>query len=75
MKDIKVYSTIEDKKIHNNLSNSPMWKKALTEEEFDELKQDKDKYYVYNIRFDGLIPKQLLKMYKYEKNQNKKVSA
>ena len=50
-----VFSTIEDKKIRNDVSNSPIWKSCLHWEDVTE-EQKKKGGYVYTIYFAGLIP-------------------
>jgi len=54
METVKVYSPIEDKKIRENLNNSPIWKGLRYHA--DELSIAKDKHstlYAYSFKFDG----------------------
>jgi hypothetical protein len=64
MENVTVYSPIEDKKIRTEFQNSPIWKKAYTEEEY---KGNPKKYlywFKYSFKFDGLKPIQITKIQK-----------
>jgi hypothetical protein len=62
MKDEDVYSCIHDEKLSQNLSLSPMWKKAFKLEELTpQVKAMSPVWIKYTIRFDGLTPIILLK--------------
>ena len=52
-KDINVYSPIEDKKIRTNFNDSPIWKKASTEEEYMDNPKRYPFWYRYTFKFDG----------------------
>lgn len=55
METVKVYSPIEDKKIRENLNDSPIWKGLRYH--IDELSIAKEKHptlYEYSFKFDGL---------------------
>lgn len=54
MKDVDVYSPIEDKKIKTNFNDSPIWKKASTEEEFMENPKRYPVWFKYTFKFNGL---------------------
>lgn len=56
----KVYSRILDKKIKNNVNNSPIWQDCCFEDEMSGSEQ----YYCYTIKFDGLTPIQCTKIKK-----------
>ena len=61
----KVFSIFEDKKIRNNISESPIWKQCYKEEEVtNELIDRYNGIYIYTIKFNGLIPKQVTKIKK-----------
>lgn len=64
METIIVYSPIEDKKIKSDLNNSPIWKKANTEEEYLDNPRRYPVWFKYTFKFDGLKPVQLTKMKK-----------
>lgn len=60
METVKVYSTIEDKKIRENINGSPIWKGLRYH--IDELKHAMEKHselYEYSFKFDGLKVVQL----------------
>jgi len=59
MENVKVYSPVEDKKIRTEFQNSPIWKKAYTEEEYMENPKRYPYWFVYAFKFEGLKPKQL----------------
>ena len=50
-----VFSTIEDKRIRNDVKNSPIWKSCLHWEDVTE-EQKKKGGYVYTIYFEGVTP-------------------
>lgn len=60
MTDEIIYSKTYDKKLKDNLANSPIWKDAYKKEELESTKG----YYKYSVRFNGLKPVQLLKVEK-----------
>jgi len=53
MKDVDVYSPVEDKKIKTTLGSSPIWKKASTEEEYLDNINRYPVWYKYTFKFDG----------------------
>lgn len=66
METIKVYSTVEDKNIKNELNASPIWQKAI---HADDLQNVKDKYpsiWEYSIKFEGTKPRQVTNVKKYK---------
>jgi len=62
MENVTVYSPVEDKKIRTEFQNSPIWKKASTEEEFMENPKRYPIWFKYTFKFEGLKPIQLTKM-------------
>lgn len=68
MTDEKVYSKIHDKTIRNNIKDSVMWKQAHKAEELESTVG----YVEYTIRFDGLIPIQVLKIKTPNEQSDKK---
>ncbi len=56
MKDVDVYSPIEDKKIKTNFNDSPIWAKgkAYTEEEYLENPKRYSFWWKYTFKFEGL---------------------
>jgi len=65
----KVYSSINDEKIRQNLNNSPIWKECYKE---DEIKNINKPLYCYSIKFDGLKPIQITKITKPKFHKNDK---
>lgn len=66
METIKVYSTVEDKNIKNELNKSPIWDKSI---HADDLQNVKDKYpsiWEYSIKFNGTKPIQVTNVVKYK---------
>jgi len=61
METVNVYSPVEDKKIKTDINNSPIWKKASTEEEYLGNPRRYPVWFKYVFRFDGLKPVQLTK--------------
>jgi hypothetical protein len=59
METIKVYSPVEDKKIQNDLSNSPIWKISYHKDEVDAAMKKHNQMFEYSIKFDGLKPVQV----------------
>lgn len=60
MEVVKVYSPVEDKKIRENINNSPIWKGLRYH--IDELEAAKSAHtilYEYTFKFEGLKPVQL----------------
>lgn len=60
MEVVKVYSPVEDKKIRENLNNSPIW--SGLRYHIDELEVAKSAHstlYEYTFKFEGLKPVQL----------------
>lgn len=60
METVKVYSPIEDKKIRETMSDSPIWKGLRYH--IDELAIAKEKHptlYEYTFKFEGLKPVQI----------------
>jgi len=64
MENVIVYSAIDDQKIKSDLNNSPIWKKAYTEEEYLQNPRLYPIWFKYSFKFDGLKPVQLTKMKK-----------
>lgn len=64
METVTVYSPVEDKKIKSNLNDSPIWKKASTEEEYMENPRLFSTWFKYVFKFEGLKPIQLTKVTK-----------
>jgi hypothetical protein len=64
MENVNVYSPIEDKKIKTDFQNSPIWKKAYTDEEYYEDPKRYPYWFKYSFKFEGLIPKQVTKVQK-----------
>ena len=54
MENVNVYSPVEDKKIKTNFNDSPIWKKASTEEEYQENTRRYPIWFKYTFKFDGL---------------------
>jgi len=59
MKDVKVYSPVEDKAIRENLNDSPIWKKAYHAEDLPRIQATNRVVFEYSIKFDGTKPIQL----------------
>lgn len=64
METVIVYSAVEDKKINSDLNNSPIWKKAYTEDEYLQNPRRYPIWFKYSFKFDGLKVIQLTKMKK-----------
>ena len=64
MENVNVYSPVEDKSIKTNLNDSPIWKKAYTEEEYNENPKRYPYWWKYSMKFDGKTPKQVTKVQK-----------
>ena len=58
MENVTVYSPVEDKKIRTEFQNSPIWKKAYTQEEFMENPKRYPYWFQYSFKFEGLRPVQ-----------------
>lgn len=56
METIKVYSPIDDKNIHQNLNDSPIWKSAYHQDELSAAKAKHPNLFEYSIKFEGLKP-------------------
>ena len=54
MENVNVYSPVEDKKIKTNFNDSPIWKKASTEEEYLKNPKRYPMWWKYTFKFDGL---------------------
>jgi hypothetical protein len=55
-----------NKHIGKDLKNSPLWKGCYSVEEMTpELKQTKNRWYIYHIKFDGLKPIMITKTEEY----------
>ncbi len=67
MKDVIVYSPIEDKQIRTNLNDSPIWKKAYHESDLSEIEKRYPTLWQYTIKFEGTKPIQFTKMKKHVK--------
>jgi len=63
MKTEKIYSKINDPKIHKNLADSPIWDEECYHP--DEI-INKAGLYQYTIKFDGLKPVQVTNVFKYK---------
>lgn len=62
LKAEKVYSSIKDDNIKNELMDSPIWKKC---EHPDDIKEkDISGWYEYTVKFEGLTPIQVTKVKK-----------
>ena len=56
----KVFSPYEDRKISKNLNNSPIWENCYKKEDLtDEVKAKYQYMFMYVIKFNGLVPKQV----------------
>ena len=67
METIKIYSPIEDTEIRKskeNLQNSPMWKKAYSEEDLPRIRTKYPAIYEYRIKFEGSKPVMISKVSK-----------
>jgi len=64
MENVNVYSPVEDKTIKNNINDSPIWKKASTEEEYVENTRRYPIWFKYSFKFDGLKPVQVTNVQK-----------
>ena len=53
MEKVDVYSPVEDKKIKTTLGDSPIWKKASTEEEYKENTRRYPVWFKYTFMMDG----------------------
>ena len=62
LENVTVYSPVEDKSIRTNISTSPIWKKASTEEEYKENPKKHPKWFKYSFKFEGLKPVQFTNM-------------
>lgn len=62
----KVYSQINDKKISEDLMNSPIWKGAKHLEDVNVQDRQNDGY-VYSIYFDGVTPISVISVDKLSK--------
>ena len=50
------------KHVGKDLQNSPLWKGCYREDEMTpEIQNTKNKWYIYTIKFSGLIPTQITK--------------
>lgn len=67
MEKVNVYSSVDDSKIKSNLNDSPVWKKAYTEEEYLENPRRFPIWFKYTFKFDGLKP---IMLTKYQKIAN-----
>lgn len=57
LKEVVIYSPINDHRIKAYLKDSPIWKLCFHKEELTkEIIKIHRKMYVYRIKFDGLIP-------------------
>ena len=52
METINAYSPVEDKKIKTNFNESPIWKKASTEEEYKENPRRYPVWFKYTFKFN-----------------------
>jgi hypothetical protein len=55
----KVYSPIKDDNIKNDIKNSPIWKECY---HTNDTKPTVKQMFVYTIKFDGLVPIQVMKI-------------
>lgn len=63
MTEEKVYSPINDKDIKKNLNDSPIWKNCFHSDDLTtEVLSKNPNMAVYSIKFDGLVPIQVLKV-------------
>lgn len=58
----QVVSKIFDKDIKDNLNNSPIWKECKHLHELTDDERESGEYTLYNIKFEGLTPVQVLSM-------------
>jgi len=61
MKNVDVYSPIDDSKIKTEFQNSPIWTKAYTEEEYKSNIQRYPQWFLYSFKFNGTKPVQVTK--------------
>lgn len=66
MESVKVYSPVEDKDLHKNLNDSPIWKQAIHADDLKELEGKYPKIFEYDIKFDGTKPIQVTKVSVYK---------
>jgi len=59
MENVTVYSPVEDKKIRTDFQNSPIWKKAYTQDEYMENPKRYPYWFQYSFKFEGLKPVQV----------------
>lgn len=60
METVKVLSPVDDKKIRENIDNSPIWKgKRYHESELSIAEKENSVLYEYSFKFDGLKPVQV----------------
>ena len=64
MENVDVYSPVNDPKIKTEFQDSPMWKKAYTEEEYKSNPKRYPIWFRYSFKFEGLTPKQVTKVQK-----------
>jgi hypothetical protein len=64
MENVNVYSPVDDPKIKTEFQNSPIWKKAYTEEEYQGNPKRYPVWFLYSFKFDGLKPKQVTNIQK-----------
>lgn len=66
METVNVYSPIEDKKIRENLNDSPIWTKSLHEDDLEALGNKYPTLFEYQIKFDGLKPVMVTKVSRFK---------
>jgi len=59
MENVTVYSPVEDKSIKSNINESPIWKKAYTQDEYMENTKRYPIWFQYSFKFEGLKPVQV----------------
>lgn len=68
MKTIDIISPVLDSKIQEHINESPIWHNAYHEEEVtNEIYHKYKSWYIYSIKFNGLIPIQCTKVNPYSK--------
>jgi len=67
LKDVTVYSPIEDKKIKSDISGSPMWKKSIHPDDLASEQKPGVPLFEYSMKFDGTKPVQVTRVKKLVK--------
>jgi len=57
-----ILSPIKDEKMNSHLNDSEIWKNAFhLEEVTEEIRKKYPKWYLYKVKFDGVVPIQMTK--------------